>query len=566
MKIQLSRIGCTALLITAAFTGIQPVRAACTNGLLHTITVQGVLTKDDWGTNPGPGDGPPLPFPIVDVVPIVIHNCAPLPCPDYALDTNTVTLGPGGFFTMPIVIPEELLADASAVALKFAVRTNGGGEFTMLSGTLPLTAVPYASVAQSVLGPIPASNLTGSMPTGMLTGTFTSPLNFSNPGNVFAGDGSGLTHVDAATISGLDPCNLHCYWKLSGNGDATESSFSGTTTEKTLTLKANNEIVMRYVPRFGGAPGAALIGGSELNTIWEGGGGSVICGGGGIEINAPYRHLPNGIENDGSAIVGGLGNLIQGRESFIGGGLENTIADGNHKSTHYVVIGGGINNYATNVDSAFIGGGANNLVAGYGSVVAGGIGNQAAGSQSSVGGGTFNTASGTNSTVPGGSNNLASGSASLAAGNRAKALHDGAFVWSDSQNADFTSTANDQFAVRAQNGIMIQGTTTTLDLRGDGAIRVAGAGVASRGPVFIHRATAVNTSGHITTIDHPLANGDPNAILLVTHNFSADTAATPYEPNSVGVWYDGSHWTIYHENTSAAMPVGRAFNVMIIKP
>jgi hypothetical protein len=70
----------------------------------------------------------------------------------------------------------------------------------------------------------------------------------------------------------------------------------------------------------------------------------------------------------------------------------------------------------------------------------------------------------------------------------------------------------------------------------------------------------------MTTIDHPLANGDPNAILLVTHNFSADNSSTPYEPNAVGVWYNGSKWVIYHENTSVPMPIGRAFNVMIIKP
>jgi hypothetical protein len=127
-------------------------------------------------------------------------------------------------------------------------------------------------------------------------------------------------------------------------------------------------------------------------------------------------------------------------------------------------------------------------------------------------------------------------------------------------------TLDNQLAVRAANGIMIEGTTTTLDLRGDGAIRVAGAGVASRGPVFIHRATAGSISGHMTTIDHPLANGDPNAILLVTHNFSADTSSTPYETSPVGVWYNGSKWVIYHENTSVPMPAGRAFNVMVINP
>jgi hypothetical protein len=162
--------------------------------------------------------------------------------------------------------------------------------------------------------------------------------------------------------------------------------------------------------------------------------------------------------------------------------------------------------------------------------------------------------------------NTASGAGSFAAGTRARAVNDGSFVWSDSQNSGFSSTADNQFAVRAQNGVMIQGATTALDLRGNGAIRVAGAGIASQGPVFIHRATAASISGHITTIDHPLCNGDPNAILIITHNYSADTSSTPYEPNAVGVWYNGSRWTVYHENTIVAMPVGRAFNVIVIKP
>lgn len=108
--------------------------------------------------------------------------------------------------------------------------------------------------------------------------------------------------------------------------------------------------------------------------------------------------------------------------------------------------------------------------------------------------------------------------------------------------------------------------TATALLLNRGAVRVTGAGVGTSTPVFIHRATADNTGGHITTIDNPMANGDPNAILLVTHNFSADTSSSPYETTPVGVWYNGSRWTIYHENTGVAMPVGRAFNVMVIKP
>jgi len=54
----------------------------------------------------------------------------------------------------------------------------------------------------------------------------------------------------------------------------------------------------------------------------------------------------------------------------------------------------------------------------------------------------------------------------------------------------------------------------------------------------------------------------PGAILFITHNYSEDGL---YETHPVGVWYNGSQWTIYHEDW-AAMPVGAAFNVMVIKP
>jgi hypothetical protein len=263
-----------------------------------------------------------------------------------------------------------------------------------------------------------------------------------------------------------------------------------------------------------------------------------------------------------NVIGGGWSNTVSGAWSTIGGGGINKILLSTQG--HSATIAGGYANLANGVWAA-IGGGAGNT-AGPAGFVGGGWGNFATGNGSVVAGGTNNTASGAGAAIPGGLTNTASGSTSFAAGNRAKAVNDGAFVWADSQNADFASTANNQFAVRAENGVMIQGTATTLDLRGDGAIRVAGAGVGSAGPVFIHRASNASISGHITTIDHPLANGDPNAILLVTHNFSADTSGTPYEPNTVGVWYNGSRWTIYHENTAVAMPVGRAFNVMVIKP
>ena len=81
----------------------------------------------------------------------------------------------------------------------------------------------------------------------------------------------------------------------------------------------------------------------------------------------------------------------------------------------------------------------------------------------------YNTiASGGQSTAMG-NYTTASGSYSTAMGRRAKAEHDGTFVWGDDTDADFSSTAPDQFLVRADGGVGM-GTNapqTQLDVRRD---------------------------------------------------------------------------------------------------
>lgn len=49
----------------------------------------------------------------------------------------------------------------------------------------------------------------------------------------------------------------------------------------------------------------------------------------------------------------------------------------------------------------------------------------------------------------------AAGDWSAAGGRRAKVNHAGSFVWADSLNADFTSTADNQFRIRAANGLSL---------------------------------------------------------------------------------------------------------------
>lgn len=72
-----------------------------------------------------------------------------------------------------------------------------------------------------------------------------------------------------------------------------------------------------------------------------------------------------------------------------------------------------------------------------------------------VGGGEGNLASGQYATIPGGIDNTASGAFSSAFGRRAKAVNQGSFVFADSTNADYTSTADNQASFRVANGVHI---------------------------------------------------------------------------------------------------------------
>jgi hypothetical protein len=66
----------------------------------------------------------------------------------------------------------------------------------------------------------------------------------------------------------------------------------------------------------------------------------------------------------------------------------------------------------------------------------------------------------TNSVVLGGSNNNALASFSIVSGNRATSTNRGAVVFADSQEADFFSTSNNQFNVRAAGGFRLIGDQT----------------------------------------------------------------------------------------------------------
>ena len=132
----------------------------------------------------------------------------------------------------------------------------------------------------------------------------------------------------------------------------------------------------------------------------------------------------------------------------------NSITGMSGENLGYCTIGGGLNNVAS-------GSAAGNT--GY-ATVGGGNGNQATNHGATVSGGVGNHATGIDSMILGGYNNTASGDYSFAAGTRAKANHNGCFVWADNQSVDYASTGANQFRVRASGGIYVSGLGSSTGL------------------------------------------------------------------------------------------------------
>ena len=171
-----------------------------------------------------------------------------------------------------------------------------------------------------------------------------------------------------------------------------------------------------------------------------------------------------------ATVGGGFRNTASGDRTTVGGGGDNTASD------WYATIGGGTVNAASGY-AATVGGGFENTASGWYATVGGGRRNYASGGRATVVGGYYDTASGGHATVAGGRENTASGDYSFAAGRRAKANHLGTFVWADSSvDADFASTGNNQFLIRAAGGVGI-GTTSpgkTLTVNGSIGIQQSG--------------------------------------------------------------------------------------------
>jgi trimeric autotransporter adhesin len=243
----------------------------------------------------------------------------------------------------------------------------------------------------------------------------------------------------------------------------------------------------------------ATIGGGAHNTASRNN--AVVAGGFGNTASQSYATVSGGTVNIASGsyttVSGGSGNLAAGRISTVGGGTRNqaqsaysTIGGGTYNLAigGTSTIGGGTGNRAPGIGST-IGGGAGNNVAGLESTITGGLSNKTTDNYSavaggrenvagngnsdpedkpyaSVSGGYENQAGGAYSAVPGGYGNQALGDYSFAAGNQAQveAGHPGVFLFADSNDSAFKSTAPNEFAARATGGVRF---VTAID--GNGA-------------------------------------------------------------------------------------------------
>ena len=80
---------------------------------------------------------------------------------------------------------------------------------------------------------------------------------------------------------------------------------------------------------------------------------------------------------------------------------------------------------------------------------------------------------------------------------------------------------------------------------------------------FIHIATASNSTLNYTDIDHPATNNNPDALILITPNWSPNGKGDTYNDHATGVWYHQGKWSIFNQD-KVTMPAGAAFNVMVI--
>lgn len=358
-------------------------------------------------------------------------------------------------------------------------------------------------------------------------------------------------------------------WALDGNTGLPSGSFLGiadAAATTTLELRAQNSSVARFTPNsslaVGDAPAVAL--GSSINAATAVG---ATVGGGGS--SALFEDANQAIAQF-ATVGGGRGNSASGDFSTVGGGRSNSATGAS------ATVTGGISNLASGTASN-VSGGNNTRATGFGATAAG----------------SSNLAQGNQSTVPGGILNFAGGNFSFAAGSNARvragggappnplpfgleaadytgqgAGDQGSFVWSDGDGSVGRSSGPNQFVIKARGGL-----------------RWIGSGVGSTtSPAVIHAVEAFpgptnnrcNPATDRTAIDHPLLNGNPNAIIVVTPNYGPVSTGVAPPRNPYGVYYQDvataagcpvGRWVLYDLTVSPQpLVTGQRFNLWFVLP
>jgi hypothetical protein len=288
-----------------------------------------------------------------------------------------------------------------------------------------------------------------------------------------AGDDAGTVNDKELATVGGGAFNVASggYSTVGGGSDDTASGVFAVVAGGRLNRSRGNSSVVGGGYQNDANANRSVIAGGELNlaagiaSVVSGGsfnrarGVNSVVAGGGSNSNPADSNAALG---DYSTVSGGRGNIANNSAATVAGGQFNTA------SFSQATVGGGRSNQAIN-GTATIAGGSFNTASGVISFIGGGNNNVASAQGSAVGGGEQDTAGGNYSTVPGGYGNKAAHEYTLAAGRRAKALHFGSFVWADATDADFASTANNQFLIRAAGGVGIGTTAPSAKLHVKGA-------------------------------------------------------------------------------------------------
>ena len=470
--------------------------------------------------------------------------------------TATGTVITNGLFTQILDFGGGIF-NGTSYWLELGVRTNGVVSFTTLTPRQQLTPTPYAITAENVDGAVPASQLTGTLPSTVLSGTYGNPINLNNPGNNVSGNGSGLTGLNASQLTSGTVSDA----RLSANVALlhTNQTFTGTNTFASgggvgRLIVSNSFIAVdtslftglsfQYDAGFG--EGALMSsyndGTAYLSFYTKPTGGrpitkQMIIDAYGV-VGIDQGNFNNGVLDNSDTSGAGLtfgstsGEGIASKRTAGGNqfGLDFYTAYNNRMSiANNGNVGIGTNNPEVVLDIH----GTQNL-----STFSDGIVN--------IGDTAFYHVSLDDNEIH----------ARYGTGVSDLFINDfGGFVYIGS--GELIVDPNN--SVTVDNDLNVYG-----NLNVNSAIHVPGAGVGSSGAAFVHVATAGNSTGNYTIINNPLCNGDPNAILMVTPNLNPSNTLHVYNNHPIGVWYNGSNWTIFEQDV-ATVPVNAAFNVLVIK-